>query len=138
MAETLILDSEVLNALARPTERRILAERARAVLTIAHEKRALVRVPAPVLSETCRGPRYDAAINRLLNARGIGICNLTRSIAQQAGHLLAKRKLSSAHAVDAFVVATALQLSPAIIATGDPDDIQRLASSFKQVRVLPL
>lgn len=77
-------------------------------------------------------------INRLLNARGIGICDLTRPIAQQAGQLLAQRKLSSAHAVDAFVVATALQFSSAIIATGDPDDIHRLAAPFQHIRVLPL
>lgn len=138
MAETLILDSEAVNALAHAAERGVLAERARAILTVAREKRALVRVPAPVLSEVCRGPRYDSAINRLLSARGIGVSDLTRSIAQRAGHLLARVKLSSAHAIDAFVVATALQFDTAIIATGDPDDIQRLASPFRHVRVFAL
>ena len=49
MAETLILDSEAVNALAHAAERGLLAERARAILAVAHEKRALVRVPAPVL-----------------------------------------------------------------------------------------
>lgn len=138
MAETLILDSEAVNALAHAAKRGVLAERARAILTVAHEKRALVRVPAPVLSEVCRGSRYDSAINRLLNARGIGVSDLTRSIAQRAGHLLARVKLSSAHAIDAFVVATALQFDAAVIATGDPDDIQRLASPFRHVRVFAL
>jgi predicted nucleic acid-binding protein len=86
----------------------------------------------------CRGPRYDSAINHLLNARGIGVLDLTRSIAQRAGHLLARLKLSSAHAIDAFVVATSLQFDAAVIATGDPDDIQRLASPFRHVRVFAL
>lgn len=138
MAEALILDSEAVNALAHAAERGVLAERARAILAVAHEKRALVRVPAPVLSEVCRGPRYDSAINHLLNTRGIGVSELTRSIAQRAGHLLARLKLSSAHAIDAFVVATSLQFDAAVIATGDPDDIQRLASPFRHVRVFAL
>ena len=78
MAEALILDSEAVNALAHATERAVLAERSRAILQIAHERRALVRVPAPVLAEVCRGPRFDAAIERLLNGRGIGVCALTQ------------------------------------------------------------
>jgi hypothetical protein len=57
MAEALILDSEAVNALANATERGVLAERARAILTVAYERGALVRVPAPVLAEVCRGPR---------------------------------------------------------------------------------
>jgi predicted nucleic acid-binding protein len=138
MAETLILDSEAVNALAHAAERGALAERARAILAVAHQKRALVRVPAPVLSEVCRGPRHDSAINHLLNARGIGVAELTRSIAQRAGHLLARLKLSSAHAIDAFVVATSLQFDAAVIATGDPDDIRRLASPFRHVRIFAL
>lgn len=138
MAETLILDTEAVNALAHAAERGVLAQRARAILAVAHEKHALVRVPAPVLSELCRGPRYDSAINHLLNSRGIGVSDLTRSIAQRAGHLLARLKLSSAHAIDAFVVATSLQFDAAVIATGDSDDIRRLASPFRHVRVFAL
>ena len=64
MAEALILDSEAVNALARRSERRVLAERAAAILRLAHEKRALVRVPAAVLAEVCRGVRYDSAVNQ--------------------------------------------------------------------------
>jgi hypothetical protein len=83
-------------------------------------------LPAPVLAEVFRGPRFEAAIERLLKDRGIGVCALTQSIAQRAGGLLAKAKLTSAHAVDAFVVATALDFDGAVIATGDPGDIRRL------------
>ena len=96
MAETLILDAEAVNAFAHAAERGALAERARAILTVAHERRALVRVPTPVLSEVCRGPRYDSAINHLLTARGIGVWDLTRSVAQHAGHLLAGQALLGA------------------------------------------
>src|SRR4051812_31500073 len=116
MAEALILDSEAVHSLARATERGALAQRTRAILTVAYERRALVRVPAPVLAEVCRGARFDAAINHLLNGRGIGTCDLTRSIAQRAGEILTRSKQSSRHAVDAFVVATALEFDAAVIA----------------------
>jgi len=74
----------------------------------------------------------------LLNNPGVCVFDLTRAVAQQAGHLLARAKLSSAHAVDAFVVATALQFETAVIATGDPADIRRLAAPFSRVGVLAL
>ena len=138
MAEALILDSEAVNALAHATERAVLAERSRAILQVAHERRALVRVPAAVLAEVCRGPRFDSAIERLLKDRGIVVCAVTRSIAQRAGGLLAKAKLSSEHAVDAFVVATALDFDGAVIATGDPSDIRRLSGTHRQLRVFSL
>ena len=102
MQPALILDAEALNALANPTTRRALFDRARAILTAAHENRALVRVPAPVLAEVYRGPRFDASIDRVLTDRGIATVDLTPAIARSAGHLLQGARLSSAHAVDAF------------------------------------
>ena len=138
MAQALILDSEALNALANPSSRASLFERARAILHVARDSGALVRVPAAVLAELYRGPRFDAPLDHLLNSRGILVSDLSRSLARSAGHLLAKSKLSSAHAVDAFVVATALSFDSAVIATGDPTDIRRLAAPFKQIQVFPL
>ena len=138
MAEALILDSEAVNALARPTERRVLAERARAILRVAHQKRALIRVPAPVLAEVCRSVRHDAVIHHLLSNPGVRVVELDRTAAQQAGQMLARLKLSSEHAIDAFVVAIALQFDTAVIATGDPDDIARLAAPFSLIGVFAL
>ncbi|MBX3200245.1 MAG: PIN domain-containing protein [Labilithrix sp.] len=138
MARTLILDSEALNALARARERPALTLRARAILAVAHEEQALVRVPAPVLAEVCRGGARDAPLDRVLNDRGIVVTPLTASIARRAGALLARAKLGSAHAVDAFVVATALELGPAIVATHDPDDMKRLSAGFRDVRVVAI
>jgi hypothetical protein len=138
VAETLILDAEAVHALAFADRRGALRDRARAILTVAHERGALVRVPVPVLAEVCRNPRRDAAVDRILNGRGIGVADLTRPMAQRAGHLLARVKLSSTHAIDAFVVAFALQFEQPLIATGDPTDIQRLAAPFRHVHVLPL
>ena len=77
MAQALILDAEALNALAHARQRPALAERAHAVLQVARDERAVVRVPAPVLAEVCRSAALDAAVQRVLNGRGIGIVDLT-------------------------------------------------------------
>jgi predicted nucleic acid-binding protein len=138
MAEALILDAEAVNALARPEDRKVLTSRAAAILQVAYDRRALIRVPAPVLAEVCRGGPYDAPINRLLAGPGVGVFDLTRTVAQRAGQLLARRKLASDHAIDAFVVATALEFDAAVIATGDPTDIRRLAAPFRQIGILAL
>jgi len=138
VARTLVLDSEALNALARAKERPALALRARAILAVAHEEQALVRVPVAVLAEVYRGGARDAPVDHVLHDRGIVVAPLTTSIARRAGALLARAKLSSAHAVDAFVVATALELGPAIVATHDPDDLSRLAAGARGLRIVTL
>jgi hypothetical protein len=136
LAEALILDSEALNALANPAQRGALALRARAIARVAHERGALVRVPSPILAEVCRGGRLDARINQFLSRDVVRVVELTRPIAQRAGSLLAAARMSSAHAVDAFVVATALEFELALIASGDLKDIKRLAADHPQVSVL--
>jgi predicted nucleic acid-binding protein len=138
MAEALILDSEALNAIAHAKTRGAIALRARAIMTTALERRALVRVPAPVLAEVCRGRAEDAAVERVLNGRGIVVVSLTESIAREAGKILAKARVGSAHAVDAFVVATALAFESAVIATGDGKDIERLSAGLRSVRVFQI
>jgi hypothetical protein len=138
VAEALILDSEALNALANAGKRGSLALRARAIARVAHERSALLRVPAPVLAEVCRGTRLDAAVNQLLNREAIRVADLTRQIAQRAGSLLARARMSSDRAVDAFVVATALEFEVSIIATGDVDDLARLAAPYDQVTLMQL
>jgi predicted nucleic acid-binding protein len=136
VAEALILDAEALNALANRSQRGALADRARAILAIGFERGALVRVPAAVLAEVCRGPSFDAAIHHVLQARGILVEDLTADVARHAGALLARARLNSAHAVDAFVVATAARFSRAVIATGDVADINALAAPLRHVRVV--
>lgn len=83
MAEALILDAEGVNTLANATERGALSIRARAIARVAHERGALVRIPAPVLADVCRGPRRDAAINQLLKRDAIRVIELTREAAQR-------------------------------------------------------
>jgi hypothetical protein len=138
LAEALILDSEALNALANPAGRGALALRARAIARIAHERGALVRVPSPVLAEVCRGGRLDAAVNHFLNREAVRVVELTRQIAQRAGSLLTIARMSSANAVDAFVVSTALEFELALIATGDPKDLKRLSLRHPQIALMAL
>jgi hypothetical protein len=138
VARTVILDSEALNALANPGKRGSLALRCRTVLQVAYEERALVRVPAAVLSEVCRGTDADVAVNHALRARGMVVTPLTEGLARRAGALLRRAKLGSAHAVDAFVIATAEAFAPSLVATGDRKDLLRLAAPVTDVRLLEI
>jgi predicted nucleic acid-binding protein len=138
VAQALILDSEAVNALANPKERGSLVLRARAIARVAHERGVLVRVPAAVLAEVCRGPRFDAAVNQLLRREAIRVADLTREIGERAGALLTKAGMSSANAIDAFVVATALEFETSVIATGDVKDLSRFAAPFRQISLMQL
>ena len=137
MAEVLILDSEAVNALANASSRPAAALRARAILRVAAERKAVVRIPAPVLAEVSRGGARDAAVDRVI-ASGLSVVELTRRMGQRAGALLTRHRMNSAHAVDAFVVATAAVLGDAMIATHDPDDLERLASTEPGVSVFEI
>lgn len=136
MAEALILDAEGVNALANAFERGSQSIRARAIARVAHERGALVRIPAPVLAEVCRGHRRDAAINQLLKRDAVRVIELTRETAQRAGALLEKAGMTSRHAIDAFVVSTALEFESAVIATGDVEDLRRLSVSHRQITLM--
>jgi hypothetical protein len=46
--------------------------------------------------------------------------------------------MSSKNAVDAFVVATALEYDPAVIATGDVKDLRRLSAPYVQLSLMIL
>jgi predicted nucleic acid-binding protein len=80
----------------------------------------------------------DAAVNLFLNREVVRVVELTREIAQRAGSLLTAARMSSAHAVDAFVVSTALEFDLALIATGDPKDIKRLSAHNPQISLMAL
>ncbi len=60
---------------------------------------------------------------------------VTRRVARVAGTLLGREGLDSCHAVDAFVVATAVRLGGGVIATHDPTDLARLAQAHPNVKV---
>jgi hypothetical protein len=55
-----------------------------------------------------------------------------------AGQRAVLAQRARAHAVDAFVVATALAFDSAVIATHDPDDLARLAAGLAHVRIFAI
>ena len=131
----LILDSEALSALARPTASRARHERVRAALQTARRRGEPVRVPSAALVELYRGGGHDEAIDLEL-ARGYAkVVTTGVRIARIAGHLLAAVGAGSEMAIDALVVATAVRLGGGLILTHDPDDLGHLATAHPNVRV---
>lgn len=130
-----VLDSEALSVLARPKERGASMRRAQVVLEAIHRAGGVPTIPAPVLAEVVRG-RRAAAVDRVVR---IGqVVPTDRPIAERAGQLLEGAGLGSAHAVDAFVVATAATVGPCVILTGDLEDLGRLAVDLPGVAVRSL
>jgi predicted nucleic acid-binding protein len=122
----LILDSGAVIALSRHDRR------ARAVLAAAWEAGAEVSIPSIVLAETLRGSAKDAPVNRVVSSVG-GVNGADEGIGRVAGALLGKVRLDST--IDAVVVATAIELGGGVILTGDPDDLETLASGRAEVMV---
>ncbi|MGH8885938.1 MAG: type II toxin-antitoxin system VapC family toxin [Egibacteraceae bacterium] len=137
MAGRLILDAEAVSALARPRSSPKAAKRAQAVLESARRNGAVVTVPAAVLVEVYRGTRHDAAVDWVLR-RIAEIVPTGHSVARRGGKLLADTHLDSAHAIDALVVATAVRLGGGLIATHDPEDLQRLAADYPNVTIVAI
>lgn len=119
-----VLDSEALSALAFPTERGRAARRAQAVLTAVERLGGRACVPAPVIAEVARTSRRRAGVDQVL--RKLPVVATDRTVATKAGDLLGRNGLDSRHAVDAFVAATAMTSRPAVVLSGDPDDLKRL------------
>ena len=78
-------------------------------------------VPAPVVAQVSRSPQ-QAQLRRFLT--GCVVVSLGESEAHEAGRLLGLTR--TADVVDAVVVTTAVR-QKAMILTGDPDDMERLA-----------
>jgi predicted nucleic acid-binding protein len=133
----LVLDSGALSALAgsRSTAAK---RRVRALLLEAHARDLDVVVPTAVLAETYRGDSSDAAVDRILNQRGVRAMTTGRRIVRTAGALRHRFRLDSCHVVDCLVLATTVRLGGGVVATGDPDDMRRLAAVHPNVVVQPI
>jgi len=112
---TVVYDAAVLVAADR-NERRAWAEhKARLELGL------IPLVPAPIVAQVSRSPR-QVQFRRFL--AGCVVVPLVESDAHEAGRLLGITR--TADVVDAVVVTVALR-QKAMILTGDPDDMERLA-----------
>lgn len=134
MARLLILDAEAINALADPSDRGATRLRAAAITSRARQDNAAIAIPLPVLAETFRGNRRDASIDRLVKL--VDVVPLTLPIVRLAGQL--RSTASCGSAVDAMVVATAIRLGGALIATADAHDLTALAQNHPNVKIWPL
>jgi predicted nucleic acid-binding protein len=137
MNRCLVLDSEALSALAgRPCRRK---KEVRAALRAAIRYGRVVAVPAVILAELYRGPRHNHLVDACLSREtGIRVRDTDRSLARLVGGVLAAAKAGSEHLADAHVVAVAVDLGGGIALTGDPGDLGRLASAYRNVVVVGL
>lgn len=127
--QRLILDSGAVIALSRNDLR------ARAILATAREAGVEVSIPSVVVAETVRGSAKDASVNRVIKAVG-EVTSSDESTGRGAGALLEAARSTST--VDALVVATAIELGGGVVLTGDPDDLEPLASRHLEVVISAL
>jgi len=85
-----------------------------------------------VLAEVYRGDATDAGIDRL-TTRAADVVPVTPRLVRLAGQIRAAAGRGSA--VDAIVVATAIRIGGAVVATSDPDDLRDLAAGHPNVRI---
>lgn len=130
----LLLDSEALSALSHgPPGRR---DRVRALVAEMRRREKPIAVAAAVLAEVVRGRRADAAVFSGLRRDRVEVRPVDARVGVRAGQLLGAVRAGSELAVDAFTVAVADVAGGAIVATTDPDDLERLAARAKHVVVV--
>jgi predicted nucleic acid-binding protein len=129
----LLLDSEALSAIAQgPRARR---DRVRALIATMRARNLPVATVASVLSEVVRGRAADAAVFAGLRRERVQVHAVDARVGVRAGQLLGKIRAGSEMAIDAFTVAVADVAGGAVIATTDPNDIERLADHAARVFV---
>jgi len=132
----LVLDSEAFSALARARSVGARPPRLHAALVAALATDADVIVPAAVLAEQYRGAKHDQIADAFLARHPfITVIDTDRRLARIVGNILARAGLGSAHHVDATVVATAVLAHSAVIVTGDPNDLKKLAAGLPGIRI---
>ncbi|MEM8963305.1 MAG: PIN domain-containing protein [Acidobacteriota bacterium] len=137
MTGCLVLDAGAVSALIGGVSRR--QEEVRAALRAASRLRRAVIIPAVILAELYRGSRHSHALDALLSREpGFVIRNTDRLFARWVGGVLAAARLGSKHLADAHVIAAAAEQGGGLVLTVDQKDLERLAASYPQVRVLAL
>lgn len=127
--QRLILDSGAVIALSRNDLR------ARATLAAAREAGVEVSIPSVVVAEIVRGSAKDAKVNRVIKSVG-EVTAVDEDTGRVAGALLGAARSTST--VDALVVASAIELGGGVVLTGDPDDLEPLASGHPEVVIRAL
>lgn len=121
----LLLDSEALSVISHgPAPRR---DRVRALIAEMRRRQLPVATVAAVLSKVVRGRRADAGVFAALRRERVEVHAVDTRVGVRAGQLLGRVAAGSELAVDAFTVAVADLAGGAVIATADPDALERLA-----------
>lgn len=137
MNRCVVLDTGAVSALAGgdSPQRREVRAALQAALCLGRE----VIIPAVVLAELYRGPRFNALVDALLSREtGILVRSTDRALARLVGGVLATAKAGSELLADAHVIAATVELGGGLALTVDPDDLERLAASYRNVTVIPL
>lgn len=133
----LVLDSTALSVLAHggdPARR----DKVRAAMSEAAAAGFVVRVPTVVLAELCRSVALRTRVEQAMVRFGLQTANLGPVTAKHVGRMLGRDGLDSCALADASVVATAIHHGGGVVATGDPDDLEALATDDNNVKVLVL
>jgi len=125
----LILDSGAVIGLSRGDHA------VRAFLNRSLEIDIPVEIPVVVVTETIRGTRRDAPINRVLKAVG-EVPETTSAVGRCAGRLLGEVRSSAT--IDALVVAHVVEAGGGAILTGDVKDLSALAAAHPEVQIHPV
>lgn len=88
-----------------------------------------------MLAEVYEGDRTDVEVDRLIDTAA-DVVGITLRTVRLAGSLRVRAGRGSA--VNALVVASAVRLGGAVIATADPDDLRALAADHPNVKVWAL
>lgn len=137
MNRCVVLDAEALSVLGGPPGPR--CDEVRAALRAAARLGRDVLVPAVILAELYRGPRHNQVVDACLaRETGIEVCDTDRSMAKLVGGVLASAEVGSEFLADAHVIAVAVAAGGGLVMTGDVEDLERLAASYRHVTVLGL
>ena len=134
MSNVLVLDSEAMAALGGPKSERKAEVRA-AMLAALRLNREVV-VPAVILAELFRGPRFNAVVDSCLaRESAIDVAVTDRPMAKMVGGILGGAGAGSQDLADAHCVAVAVQAGGGVVLTGDDADLQRLSAGYSNVVV---
>jgi len=105
-------------------------------------KRLRSGTPPSALLPPCSSKPAEVApvtrpVTRILN-KGVDVLPVDRGTARVAARIHNEANLGFCSAIDSIVVATAIRLGGALIATSDPGDLSRLAMDHPNVEIQPL
>ena len=123
-----------MSALGGPKTKRKAEVRAAMVAAVRLSREVVV--PAVVLAELFRGPRFNAAVDSCLaRESAIDVAVTDRQMAKMVGGILGAADASSNDLADAHCVAVAVQAGGGVVLTGDDTDLRRLSAGYSNVVV---